>query len=302
MYWSMYQKTREPTEDICYDTAHVAEVLSALEKNFAGYFDNFVDSDAAKNFGRIISTAVEDFDRDRDAYRKIFDAKFLEEYEDDPNAFKSDVLKNKCPVIRKTLQSRMDELKQYKISFRLADANELFEKITNICAFGREYFSRYDAATYENAKTYSDLGMEILDEDDCSLSGVIGVGIKSRILYKLYPVVFPNENQNSIWSLYFLSGQEDFGCDCGSEFLMIDDEDSVTRQNYSYPYQLFAYYALELYKWLEREATKINLPLEKSYRYVVVDAFLASVADKYEDDINLFKRQIANGGAGYGWS
>lgn len=302
MYWSMYQKMREPVEEICYDTAHVAEVLNALEKNFAGYFDNFVDSDAAKNFGRIIGTAIKAFDRDRAAYRKIFDAEFLEEYEDDPNAFKSDVLKNDCPVIRKTLNSERKELEQFKSSFNRADANKLFEKFTNICAFGREYFSRYDAATYESAKTFSDLGMEILDEDDCSLSGVIGVGIKSRILYKLYPAVFPNENQNSIWSLYFLSGQENFGCDYGSEFLMIDDEDSVTRQNYSYPYQLFAYYALKLYKWLEREATKINLSLEKKYRYVVVDAFLASVADKHEDDIKIFKRQIANGGAGYGWS
>ena len=178
----------------------------------------------------------------------------------------------------------------------------MLEKVTNICTFGREYFNRYDAATYESAKTYYDLDMEYLDGDDCSLSGVIGVGIKSRILYKLYPAAFPNESQNSIWSLYFLSGQGEFGCEHGSEFLMIDDEDSVTHQNYSYPCRLFAYYALELYKLLEREATKINLPLEKSYRYVVVDAFLSSVADKHEDDIKLFTRQIPNGGAGYGWS
>lgn len=302
MYWSMYQNTREPVEKICYEMSHVAEVLRVLEKNFTGYFENFVDSNPTKNFGRLINEAIEKFNSNRDAYKEIFDEEFLEEYEDDPNAFKSNVLKNKCPVIRKTLQSKRDELKQYKKSFMLADANELLEKITNICTFGREYFNHYDAATYEGAKTFSDLGMEILDEDECSLSGVIGVGIKSRILYKLYPSIFPNESQNSIWSLYFLSGQEDFGCDYGSEFLMIDDEDSVTRQNYSYPYQLFAYYALELYNWLEREAMKINLPLDKSYRYVVVDAFLASVANMHEDDIKIFKQQIANGGYGYGWS
>jgi len=301
MLYSIYRSCGEPVEKICYDTSHVAEVLSVLKKNFGGYFDNFVKG-KPKKFVALVNEAVEDFEKDRDAYKKIFNAEVLEEYEDDPNAFKSTALKNKCPVIRKTLQSSRDELKQYKISFKLADANELLEKVTNICAFGREYFSRYNAATYENAETYSDLGMEILDGDDCSLSGVIGVGIKSRILYKLYPAVFPNENQNSIWSLYFLSGQEEFGCERGSEFLMINDEDSVTRQNYSYPYRLFAYYALELYKLLEHEATKINLPLEKSYRYVVVNAFLSSVADKHEDDIKLFKQQIANGGAGYGWS
>ena len=302
MYWSMYQETQEPTEDICYDTAHVTEVLSAIEENFFTYFENFVDFNATKNFGRIIGTAIKKFEHDRDDYKEIFSAEAMEEYEDDTNAFKSDVLKNDCPVIRKTLNSKRKELEQFKSSFKRADANELFEKFTNICAFGREYFKSYDSATYESAKTFYDLGMEFLDEDECSLSSVVGVGIKSRILYKLYPMIFPNESQNTIWSLYFLSGQEAFDCDYGSEFLMIDDKDFVTRQNYSYPYRLFAYYAFEIYKLLEREATKINLPLEKSYRYVVVDSFLSSIEDKHEEDIKTFKRNIANEGYGYGWS
>lgn len=86
---------------------------------------------------------------------------------------------------------------------------------------------------------------------------------------------------------------------------MIDDDntdDSVIRQNFSYLYQLFAYYAFEIYKLLESEANKINLPLNKSYRYVVVDAFLSSVKEYHKEDINLYKAQIPNGGFGYGWS
>lgn len=41
-------------------------------------------------------------------------------------------------------------------------------------------FVDFNAATYESAKIYFDLDMEYLDGDDCSLSKVIGVGIKSR--------------------------------------------------------------------------------------------------------------------------
>ena len=302
MHWSIYRRKNLSVEEICYDSDHIKAVLSALKKNFVPAFEKFVDFNAAKNFVKIISDAVTEFESDCNRYREIFDAEAFDEYFDDPNNFKSDVLKNKCPVIRKTLKSKLDELKQYKVSFKLADPNELLEKISNICAFGREYFSRYDAATYESAKTFADLKMATLDSDECSVSGVVGAGIKSHFLYKLYPAIFPVENQSSIWSLYFLSGQEDFGCEYGSEFLMIDDTDFVTRQNYSYPYELFAYYAFELYKLLEHEANKINLSPEKTYRYVLVYAFLSNVAETHSDEINVFKRQIPKGGLGYGWS
>ena len=110
MLYSIYRSSGEPVEEFCYDASHVAEVLRVLEKNFPGYFDNFVKG-KPKKFVGLVHEAIEDFESDRDVYKKIFSAEVLEEYEDDPNAFKSNILKNKCPVIRKTLQSRMDELK-----------------------------------------------------------------------------------------------------------------------------------------------------------------------------------------------
>ncbi|MBR4152348.1 MAG: hypothetical protein IKT98_05260 [Selenomonadaceae bacterium] len=302
MHWSIYKDTEEPVENICYDATHIAKVLSAIDENFPMYFENFINKKPVRNFVKVINKAIDEFESDRNIYKEIFDLETLEEYEDDPNAFKSEKLRNKCPVIRKTLNSKLEELKKYKKDFNRADPNELLEKITSICTFGKDYYEHYDSVTYEGAKNYLDLELYPLDEEECSLSGVIGVGIKSRILYKLYPAIFPNESQNSIWTLYFLSGREDFGCKYDSEFLMIDDEEIVTKQNFAYPYRLFAYYAFEIYKLLEREAAKINLPLEKNYRYVAVDAFLSSVAEYHDEDIKLYARQIANGGFGYGWS
>lgn len=305
MYWSVYKKTEASVEEICYDTAHVEKVLSTIKKFFQKYFGIFVKNKPSRNFVKNISIAIEQFEKDRETYKTFFATEAFEEYEDDPSRFKSEILKDKCPVIRKTLKSPEKELAKYKTSFKHADAKKLLEKFRNICAFGQKYYDHYNSATYESAKTYFDLEMEDLDEDACCLSGVIGIGIKSRLLYKLHPSIFPNASQDSIWALYFLSGREDFDCEYGSEFLMIDDDntdDSVIRQNFSYLYQLFAYYAFEIYKLLESEANKINLPLNKSYRYVVVDAFLSSVKEYHKEDINLYKAQIPNGGFGYGWS
>ena len=300
MHWSIYQKTRQSVEEICYDAAHIAEVTDAIKENFPAYFKIFVKNKTPRNFAKNINAAIEDFEKDREKYKTIFAPEALDEYEDAPNYFKSEILRNKCPVIRKTLNSPESELKQYKISFKLADANELLGVIRNICAFGQEYYERYDSATYEDAKTHLDLKMEYLDEDECCLSGVIGISIKSRILYKLYPAIFPNASQDSVWSLYFLSGRESFGCEYDSEFLMIDDDNtdnSVIRQNFSYMYQLFDYYAFEIYKLLEHEATKVNLLLDNSYRYVAVDAFLSSVAAVHKSEIDFYKNQIRDGGS-----
>ena len=92
-----------------------------------------------------------------------------------------------------------------------------------------------------------------------------------------------------------------FGCDMDSEFLMIDVEKSITQQNYNYPYELFAYYAFEIYKLLKAKAIELNADISDEYRYVVVNAFLSFVADQHDDEIALFKAQIRDGGVGYAW-
>lgn len=292
MHLSIYKSEGAGVEDICYDEKHAAEVLSVIKKKFIPYFENFVDFNASKNFGQCIKTAIKDFDKDRESYEEIFAPAAFEEYEDDPNSFKTVILRDKCPIIRKTLYSGDEELKKYRKKFNDADPNELLEKIANICAFGRE--------CRKDASKISDIGC--LDEEDFSVYGVIGGGIKTTFLYKLYPDIFPGRSKDALWALYFLSGQGSFGCEYDSEFLMVDDEKIVTQQNYFYPCELFYRYAVEIYKLLAHEAEKINLPLDENYRYVVVDAFLKSVAEKHDEDINIFKSQIPRGGLGYVWS
>ncbi len=171
--------------------------------------------------------------------------------------------------------------------------------VYNLCVFGNEYANEYNSDTYEDVKTYKDLGVELLDTDEYTYYGVIGGGIKTHMLFKIYPGLFPNRSRNAIWALWYLTGKQTFGCKTDSEFLMIDVNKSITQQNYFYPYQLFAYYAFEIYKMLRDKAEEMGAYIDTEYRYVIVDKFLDFVADEHEEEISFLKAQIRDGGMGF---
>lgn len=316
-------------EDICYEQEHVEKVLTAIKQNFGQHFDRFLyssggkgisieniqglqkklgievqkkrkNSDLTENYKTIIREAIDDFEKDREDYQKIFRQGWLEDLDEDADVFKSKTLRNECPIIRKTLANRRaKELDKYRASFSLADADWLLRVVYNLCVFGDEYQENYDPNTYEDAETYQDLDMELLDTDDYTAYGVIGGGIKTHMLYKVHPALFPNRSRSAIWALWYLTNKETFGCQTDSEFLMIDLSKKIVQQNYFYPYQLFAFYAFEIYKMLRDKATEYNAYIDPDYRYVIVDAFLEFIAMEHDDEIAFLKSQIRDGGMGY---
>lgn len=294
MYWS---KDHNDVEKICYEENHISKVLDAIKNNFYIYFDKFVN---AKKYKTIIHSAINNFENDRKAYREILDAESLEEYEDDPAVFKSDVLKNRCPIIRKTLQNRQaKELDLYRAKFKSAEPSWLLDVVKNISKFGIQLQNAYNPATYEDAKNFSDLNMDSLDTEKCTAYGVIGGGIKTHMLYKVYPAIFPNRSRNAIWALWYLTGKKNFNCETDSEFLMIDTAKSVTTQNYFYPCRLFAWYAFEIYKLLRDKALEYGIEIDTNYRYVIVDEFFNFVVSQNEKEIAVLKSQIRDGGMGF---
>lgn len=306
-------------EPICYDEKHINNVLKAIRENFDAYFDRYIETQAGalisgaelkelqKKFGMkvtdkrkardlpasfrtIISDSIEDFEKDRDDYIQIMDLELLEEYEDDPHTFKSKVLKCECPIIRKTYQNKLaKELDKYRADFNRADAEELRSVVYNLCEFGDEYQEEYDPDEYENIGNYEDLNLSDLDTEDYTAFGVIGGGIKTHLLFKAHPAVFPNRSADALWALWYLTDKDDFGCSTDSEFLMIDVRKSFTQQNYFYPYDLFAYYAYELYKMLREKAEQMNIEFDDDYRYVYVDSFLTYIAREHDSDIAFIK-------------
>ncbi|NCG69317.1 MAG: hypothetical protein GX306_12470 [Clostridiales bacterium] len=326
----MYRHQEERSvEAVCYEHKHIEKVLEVIKARFPEYFKDFImleagygvseqdiqkiaeklgvqkvkskkNVDVAKKFKNIIVEAIENFEKDREKYIAIFDQEALEEYEDDPQYFKSTVLKKECPIIHHTLFSSAKELEKYKRDFNISDSNELLTVVSNLCYFAEEYYSNfYDEDTYDQINCYEDLKVSDLDTEDYTVYGVIGGGIKSHMLYKVYPALFPNRSRDAIWALWYLSDKKTFDCKQDSEFLMIDVDKSITQQNYFYPYELFTFYAHQIYQMLKQKADENNVYLDPEYRYIIVDAFLTFVAEQHDEEISFLKQQIRDGGLGY---
>ncbi len=325
----MYTNQDVFVEECCYDLDHVFAVCDAMETCFDEYFEKFIetsggnilsqtDFDALKKKFKVCDTkpgkanhkstfitllleAYENFEKDRQKYKDIFDEETLDEWEDDPATFKSKVLRDQCPIIHATIYNkRAKELDKYRYEFSIADANDLLTVVYNLCVFGNEYISDYyDEETYDENMYPEDLGLGEIDTEDYTVYGVIGGGIKSHMLYKVHPSVFPNRSRSAIWALWYLTGKEKFGCKMDSEFIMIDINKNTIQQNYFYPYELFGFYAFRIYLLLKEKAEELGVYINPEYRYVAVDSFLKFVTDEHEEEIAFFKSQIRDGGFGY---
>lgn len=327
----MYRHQEERSvEAACYEKKHIDKVIDAIKAKFPDYFNDFImleagyavsekdietiatklgvqnvktkkTTDVTKKFKNIVIESLEDFEKDRDKYVAIFDEESLEEYEDDPQYFKSTVLKNECPIIHSTIHNkRAKELDKYRYEFNVSDPNDLLTVVSNLHYFAEEYYNNfYDEDTYDDIDNYKDLKFSDLDTEDYTVFGVIGGGIKSHMLYKVYPSVFPNRSRDAIWALWYLTDKKTFDCKQDSEFLMIDVEKSVTQQNYFYPYELFTFYAHQIFQMLKQKADENNVYIDPENRYIIVDAFLTFIAEHHEEEITFLKQQIRDGGFGY---
>ena len=77
---------------------------------------------------------------------------------------------------------------------------------------------------------------------------------------------------------------------------MINLNKNTTQQNFFYPYDLFSYYAYNIYLLVKAEAEKHNVDIDKKYRYVYVNSFLSFIANLYSEDIDLLKSELSEDG------
>lgn len=317
-------------EDVCFDSKHTKEVLEEIKRNFHRYFEQYLDTEAgakitaekleeigkeigctitkstksldkSRLFKSIIKDAINDFEKDRESYIEIMDQESLEEHEDDPPNFKNTVLKNGCPIIRQTLQNkRAKELDKYRIEFRLADPNDLLVVVSNLTSFANDYVQNvYDKGSYEDIDELKKFSFSDLDGEEYTAYGVIGGGIKSHMLYKLNPEVFPNRGREALWAFWYLTNKKVFQCKQDSEFLMVNVSKSTTQQNFFYPYELFTFYAFHVFKMLKEEAEKLSVYLDPAYRYVFVNSYLSFVAKVHGTEIDFLKSAFTEDGYGY---
>ncbi len=312
-------------EEICYEQDHIDKVWEEMKQIIPEYFQRYIDTEGghfiqdseaeklAEKFGstskpkskskdtkkileRLFKEAIDDFNKERQPYLDILDLESLEEYKHDVNSFKNTVLKNQIPIIRKTLQNKQaKELDKFRAAFNAAQPGHLFEVTSNVIKLANGWKKDwYDGEGFEKMENCDDLGYYDLDEEGYTAFGVIGGGIKSEFIFKLFPEMYPSRSREAVWALYYLSSKKKFGCKEDSQFLMINSDEGTTQQNYFYPYGLFAFYALRIYYKLKELYAKHGISLSIEYRFVAVDTFLSFVARSHQDEINVLKQNSQN--------
>ena len=271
-------------EEQVYEPAHIQQVLAEITGNFPNYFESL----AQQPIEPVFSNHMQKHEKEQGAYREYLDLEALDEFEYDPNAFKSHTRK-RCPIIRRCLMSQDEVMKAYKRDFNRVTGRQLLDTVRNIAEFGISYVADFDDGDHENAATYGDLGLEPLNDEKYGCIGVIGYGIQSSLLYGLCSRNFAHRSQNAVWSLYFLSGRKDFGLADGSEFLMVRPDEGTCEQNYFYPAELFGFYALRLFLMLRSACESSGITLHNRYRYIYLSKFCDHVADTHREDINAYK-------------
>jgi hypothetical protein len=252
----------------------------------------------AKVLARVFGKSIEEYEKEAPKYRQVFDPDALDEFRDDPNAFKQ-ALARDVPVIANTLRQRRPELRDWQRDFRMARANDLLEVFSNVLDFTEDWRKAHPADRYEKFDKLEAFELDPLDSDETMLiENVVGMGIKSIVLHHLDPERLPPRGRNGLYGLFFLSGKDSFGLPSqSSEFLMINDINlasdgsMIMDHNYWYPYGLFSLYSLRIYKWIDAQAAKAYFKLDRSVRYVYVERFLESVCAQHTADLKTMRAQ-----------
>ncbi len=297
---------------------HVAKVWAAIEAALPSYWDKFVESERKSDamsellakhgkkappakpgqtvIAPVFEKAIKEYEKEADRYRNFFDPAAMEEYRDDPNAFKQGLSRD-VPVIANTLRQRNAELKEWQMHFRAARANDLLAVFSNVLDFREEWSESHPPDEYAGYDALEAFELDPLDNDEAmNMQNVIGMGIKSNVLYHLDPQRLPARGQRALYGLYFLSGRSPFGLPSDtSEFLMINDpahttDDSIIMdQNYWYPYGLFSLYALRVFRWIDAHMSAGNVTLDRTHRYVYVQRFFEAVCAQHAEDLKTMR-------------
>ena len=280
------------------DQEHIDYVWSVMEPIVDRYVDGYLESvshykdlsSPQDSFSSFLQELISGNDKLHDKYHEIFDMDVMEEeYAEDTEGFKAAVLKKECDVIRKTLQSRTEALKEWKSKFYGCKSQALYDTFYNMMSFAVEYNDGMDEETMLSMDSVEENGLAEMEEDACYKTGVLGYGIVSNILNHMYPRVFPGSYKAGVWSLYFLSdGTKVIEMPSQtSEFSMVKDETwSKTgiyemEHNYFLSYEVFSMYTLRIYRKLEeRIAGKFHKEYPTDYRFLITNSFYEYVTSE----------------------
>jgi hypothetical protein len=302
--------------EIIREKEHVAKVYGAICERFDKYYESWLaGSDkslslealsqkfrvkASKRDDKallrtICDNAVAECKKSKSKYEEFFDRDALQEYQDDDPALFKTNLSKKCPIVHHCVYSHRPEMAEWQMKFKDASSQELLDIFVNLVTFADDYVENCNLKKFGEYDDFKKFQFEPLEEDEnYSVQGVVGMGIKSEVLYHLCPHVFPKRGRLDVYGLYFLSGMGSFGLQGdNSEFLMINDLHDVHTKNYKmdhnywYPYSLFALYAMRLTRLISQKAASAGVSLDYDYRFAHVASFFKHVCESNQESMEV---------------
>jgi hypothetical protein len=214
--------------------------------------------------------------------QKAFDSRKMQFFATNPNEFKSKAFRNELWTVSAALKTPDPELARYKKEYASVSAAVILESVKTIIERARAYSDR--SINYDAIPNISGLGMEFLNEDEMFLKQVIGFGVRSEILHRMFPAKFPVMTQRTLWAMYFMT-------DRASEFIKIDHKTRSgtmrVSHNWQYDYARFTFFNNYISNLLQDEMKRFGITLKPELRFGYVNLFLVELAKLFKDDIKV---------------
>lgn len=226
--------------------------------------------------------------------RPDFDIELFEDKNDDRyeyQEFKDNIFAQVLWTVKGALRkaSYDIEMEVYRENFLRTSAADIFVVVRNILKSTGEYITNSTDINYNMLKNIEQLNLSYLDQENMLLTGVIGLGIRSELLHRLYPGNFAIMTRRSLWGMYYLTNEEQ---EFVTDELSNDRRRHRTSHNWEYEYDRFMYYNNFIANLLENKLNKFGITMVSNLRFGYVNLFLNEIYNLNKEKIDfLFKWQ-----------
>ena len=247
--------------------------------NFTVKKDNKEEIAKLKALIKVMEAEVQQY---RDECYTNFSVEMMDLMQEDLSAFKNEIFAKKLWTVHSALTDMSNkELDRYRESFDDATAKEVYEYTQSILDNTRDYVTKvFPKINLKTVNSISDLKLDFLSEEDMLMSGVIGLGIRSELMHRLYPGIFPIMTRRTLWGMYFLTGEGEFVVDENY------DGKSRTSHQWNYEYDRLCFYSNFLMNIMESYLAKHNIKIKPEYRFGYINLMLVEYAKKHNVEIN----------------
>lgn len=213
----------------------------------------------------------------------LFDEDNDEKYE--YQEFK-DIFAKRLWTVKGALNSSDPDLETYKSKFHHTTGAEIYNVVRAILlATDRHMTHTAPSINFKRISSIEQMKLSYLDEEEMFLPGIIGLGIRSELLHRLYPSHFAIMTRRSGWAVYYMTNE----CD---EFVIDEEFDGKFRTsfNWEYEYDRFNYYCNFICNLLEENFAKHGIVFKQNLRYGYVNMFLNSIYVHHKEQADFLNR------------